>query len=307
MIVASFLGGSLADTRGWTLSHYLPIFESYPYLLPMLLASFFPLISGLTAFFFLEETLPPTPKTTSTTPAPSYRDLITRHIGLVIVTFAVQSLTGLAIRALLPLFCFTPVSSGGLGFNAQQIGLVISQRSFLILLLQVFGFPSLQRHIGTVRLHRWTMMLWIPTFAILPFLNVAARGHQTVLQWAGLLRVYAHRRTRGHLGRWVWCLRAGLTPVCNLMMTNNAAPSPQLLGALNGFSQMTSSLVGVVGPSGASSLFAVSVQQHLLGGYLVWVVIGAIAAVGAVAGWMIRDEDDQKNTRSIRSGCAVAW
>jgi hypothetical protein len=76
-------------------------------------------------------------------------------------------------------------------------------------------------------------------------------------------------------------------------MTNNAAPRPELLGTLNGFSQMTSSVVGVVGPGSANSLFAVSIEKHLLGGHLIWVVFGGVAAIGAAAAYLIEDEKEQ--------------
>lgn len=206
IIIASFLGGQLSNTRGWALSKTFPIFEEYPYLLPMLLASLFPLISGLCALFLLKETLPTKvrkmdeedtvedegvvrrmdgPDSAVTKPASS-RELVTKHIALLIFTFAIQSLVGISLGALLPLFCFTPIGDGGLGMDSESIGNVISQRSVTVLLLQVFGFPWLAKKIGLVRLHRWAMVLWIATFAILPFINLAARSGQNWLVWTEL-------------------------------------------------------------------------------------------------------------------------
>ena len=80
-------------------------------------------------------------------------------------------------------------------------------------------------------------------------------------------------------------------------MTNNAAPRPELLGTLNGFSQMTASVVGVIGPGSANSLFALSIERHLVGGYLVWIVFGSIAAIGAFAAFFMKPEDALGNAK----------
>lgn len=204
MIAAAVLGGSLANTRGWAIARVIPIFETFPYLLPMVLASLFPLMSGTLAFCFLKETLPPkaslvvdeleevaVEQGVANHQAPKQskapvRDLMTRQIILVVGAFAIMSLTVISLGALLPLFCFTPIEQGGLGMGSQSIGAIISSRSVVVLVIQVFCFPGLASRLGIVRLHRWAMSLWIPTFALLPMVNVAARAHQPFLVWRGL-------------------------------------------------------------------------------------------------------------------------
>jgi hypothetical protein len=204
MIFAAVLGGSLANTRGWAIARVIPIFETFPYLLPMVLASMFPLVSGTLAFCFLEETLPPKAspvvdeleEVAMEQGVPNHqalkqskalvRDLMTRHIILVVGAFAIMSLTVIALGALLPLFCFTPIEQGGLGMGSQSIGAIISSRSVVVLAIQVFCFPWLASRLGIVRLHRWAMSLWIPTFTLLPMVNLAARAQQPFLVWGGL-------------------------------------------------------------------------------------------------------------------------
>ncbi len=51
---------------------------------------------------------------------------------------------------------------------------------------------------------------------------------------------------------------------------------------------MVSSIVGFIGPGGATSLFAVSVDHDLLGGDLIWLVLIVIAVFGVVATFMIK-------------------
>jgi hypothetical protein len=189
IIVASYLGGTFANTRGTSIGNAIPLFDKYPYALPMILSSLFPLISGITALFFLKETLPQNLHEDSeevSAEDKSLKKLMTRHISLIIFSFGVLSLLGIGIGALLPLFCFTPVEHGGLGFNAKTIGSVISQRSVSVLIIQMVAFPWFQKRVGTTRLFKWLMTLWIPTMLLMPVCNIFARmGNETML-WVSL-------------------------------------------------------------------------------------------------------------------------
>lgn len=284
IIIAAYIGGTFAGTRGTVIGNAIPLFDKYPYALPMLLSSLFPLISGIAALFFLKETLPADlhkENEQASAEDKSLKKLMTRHISLIIFSFGVLSLLGIGISALLPLFCFTPVDHGGLGFKAKTIGNVISQRSVTVLVIQMVAFPWFQKRVGTTRLFKWLMTLWVPTMLLLPLCNLAARMGNDLLMWAGL-----------YLFMIVGSL-AGMAFVCNLLMTNAAAPSPQLLGAINGYAQVISCLVGIIGPGGFTSLFALSVDKNVLGGNLIWIATTAVAALGAVSGFLIHDPDAQ--------------
>jgi Na+/melibiose symporter-like transporter len=155
----------------------------------MILSSLFPLISGLSALFFLKETLPADLHANNEQASPedkSLKKLMTRHISLIIFSFGVLSLLGVGIGALLPLFCFTSVEHGGLGFDAKRIGSVISQRSVSVLIIQMVAFPWFQKRVGTTRLFKWLMTLWIPTMLLMPLCNIFARMGNETLLWIGL-------------------------------------------------------------------------------------------------------------------------
>jgi len=282
IIIASFIGGTFANTKDWKLAETFPMFRTYPYALPMILSSIAPIIAAVSAFFFLKETLPPTKEEEGGEVVKvdkSLRNLLTRHITLVIVAFGILSLLGIGIGALVPLFCFTPIEHGGLGMDTRTIGSVISQRSVSTLILQTMAFPYLQKKIGTVRLNRWLMSLWIPTMLLMPAINLAARAGNTILMWV-LLYTFM-----------IVGALAGMAFVCNLLLTNAAAPTPQLLGAINGYSQVIACFVGIVGPGGFTSLFAVSVDKNVLGGNLIWLVTSLVALAGAISAFAIKEQD----------------
>ena len=56
-----------------------------------------------------------------------------------------------------------------------------------------------------------------------------------------------------------------------------------------GYSQVLSSGVRVIGPGGASILYAVSISKHILGGYLIWIVTSATAVLGFISAIIIGD------------------
>lgn len=208
ILVASFIGGTFGSSKSFpTLTSAFPIFKTYPYLLPNFLAALLPLLVAIIAAIWLEETLPPkaSPSDVSSEGTltgsddgvtgpddldkeeTSLKALFTPHINAIMFSFAILSLLGGAQTALQPLFAFTPVRDGGLGFGEKEIGIAMSIRSVATIAVQLLAFPALQRTFGTNRLFRWLMVLWLPTYLGLPFLNAIARtGDHPVIVWVGL-------------------------------------------------------------------------------------------------------------------------
>ncbi|KAG9122327.1 hypothetical protein FRC07_001362, partial [Ceratobasidium sp. 392] len=68
-----------------------------------------------------------------------------------------------------------------------------------------------------------------------------------------------------------------------------AAPSRSSLGTLNGISQTTISAIRAIGPASATSLFAVSVQRNLMGGWFVYAVLVGVNLLGLGACFWLKD------------------
>ena len=178
-------------TEHETFRRLFPIFTTYPYLLPCLLAGIFPLISGGLAVLFLKETLErPDPDKISTEPEEQLhtaRELLTTAVKKMLLNFGILALQSTALMGLIPLYCFTPVKDGGLGFGEGNIGKALSIRAVATIVVQIVGFPYLQRRVGTMRLYRLLMALFIPTFLMMPLINVVARLGQPAWVWIGLV------------------------------------------------------------------------------------------------------------------------
>jgi len=109
------------------------------------------------------------------------------------------------------------------------------------------------------------------TFAGLPLLNLLARmgtneegvlteGWVKVALWGGIIVTLALSRV------------AVLSFSLALILIKNASPSPEALGSTNGLSQWFQCMSRSFSPAFVSSLFALSIDNNLLGGYL-WVII----------------------------------
>jgi hypothetical protein len=62
-----------------------------------------------------------------------------------------------------------------------------------------------------------------------------------------------------------------------------AVPSRSAFGATTGLAQTLTSIMRAIGPAGATSLFALSVEHNLLGGALVYAVLCTFCAGGTLA------------------------
>ena len=213
VLLASSIGGSFGNSNRFSkLQNAIPLLRTFPYLLANFLTAIITLIPAVIAGIWLKETLPPkskiildlgpsvdssgndsvddqaesTPPVQPTDESYTYKSLLSRHISALMFSFGILSLLGGVQGSLIPLFCFTPVQNGGLGFTATDIGNTLSLRAIATLSIQLFVFPPLQRAVGTVRLYRWLMCLWIPTYLGYPLLNGLARAGHPVLVWIGL-------------------------------------------------------------------------------------------------------------------------
>ena len=64
------------------------------------------------------------------------------------------------------------------------------------------------------------------------------------------------------------------------MYVSSAAPNRRSLGATNGIAQMIVSIQRTIGPAAFASLFAFSLDNNILGGNFVYVVLIGIVWVG---------------------------
>ncbi|KAF9518491.1 hypothetical protein BS47DRAFT_1358788 [Hydnum rufescens UP504] len=205
---------------------------------------------------------------------PSLFSVLTNDIVALMISNFAMCLASEMLFTLYPLFAFTPIKSGGLGFNEAQIGAYLSVRGVMHIAI-MFLFTPMHRWIGrssALRLYQLSMMMWPLVTLFYPLMNfLAKREGASGSLFNGVMFAFFV----------VWSF-AAFCWTCTGMMTNDACPSPAALAAVNGVIQMSTILSQATAPAFSTSLFAYSIKSDLAGGRLVWVVCFVITCAGSI-------------------------
>lgn len=245
----------------------LQFFRDWPYILPTAIAGIVGFIAALTSFFFLEETLPEELSQNPDKPKMSTWELV-KHPGVPssILAFSWASMLGFGFTALAPVYFYTSVPRGGFGLSERLISLFISLNGIAQALWLLFAFPPLHKRLGTRRLLQGCGIFWGPFMLFFPINNWFLRNDWKAAFWA--------------VAPLVQTIGSGVAiafTACQLAV-NEAAPSPDLLGTLNGVVLVIQPGIRAIAPSLFSSLHATGVKKHILGGQLGMLVLTVLAA-----------------------------
>ncbi|EJC98142.1 MFS general substrate transporter [Fomitiporia mediterranea MF3/22] len=292
-IIGQPMGGLLAHPeRNFTLFD-TPFWRKYPFAFPCFIASTFAIVAVAYGYLVMEETLPSLrrkkrrstygsttlPDTVGTITfehtkraRPSVWSVLTPQVVGALISCSCFAFSSELIFALYPLFAFTPISSGGLGFSEAQIGAQLGFRSITNILVILFYAP-LERRIGTTRTHQLTMTFWPISLAFYPLLNVLAH-HGWEGTW-GLQVVLGIFFT-------TWSF-ASLSWTSGAIVINNSVPFAEALSVLNGAGTMATTLPLAFAPAFVTTMFAFSIKHEaILHGNLIYVILLPIGLVGAV-------------------------
>ncbi|KAG8850236.1 hypothetical protein FRB96_000468 [Tulasnella sp. 330] len=196
------------------------------------------------------------------------REILTPRVTVAVANYATLSLLDIARAALIPLFYATPIEAGGLGFQPSTIGILLGAYGLLNGIMQAIFSARAQRRFGTKTVYVFALLSYIGNFSMLPLMNMLARAkgvESNHLLWA-ILFIQLVLSVTGDAGFG-----------CVFMFITSAAEKSQL-GATNGIAQSVGSLMRTIGPASATSLFALTMENNLLGGQLVYAVFIAMTA-----------------------------
>ncbi|KAG2057778.1 MFS general substrate transporter [Suillus hirtellus] len=282
--IGPLIGGTLARPQDrWPALFANGFWEKFPYFLPCAVAASLFVLAVFVMLIFLEETLPTKrrPKSTSAMlgissdellPQQSMaftplRSLLTPSVVIPIVNYALLALLDISFRALVPLLFSTPTHLGGLGFNPATIGSWLALFGITSGIFQALFFARIVDWIGPKRVFCVSVSCYVPLMVMFPIMSWIVRAGGEV----------DHAITFALL-----CL-TGMQLAWNMafgaifMFITASAPTNNVLGAINGLGQTSASAARVVGPTLATSLFAVSKEHNLLGGNAVFVVLIVLA------------------------------
>ncbi|KAG6872736.1 hypothetical protein C0995_007057 [Termitomyces sp. Mi166 len=306
--IAWSTGGTLGPIIGGSLSRPAERFpelfgnnellKKYPYFLPCAVPATYTAIAWLITFLFFKETLkspvsisrlfklrkakvdspvkgvirsqdsltPQDPDACDEEKPLPLRDLLTPRVLIAAGNYACLSLVDIAFRAIQPLFLSTPIAFGGLGLSPPVIGKILSAYGICNGVFQVFFFAFIHDHFGSKKTFVVGLACAFPCFIAFPMINAMAKSQGvTPFVWAAI------------------ALQALISIGLNLsfgaifIFIAAASPNRASIGATNGLSQMTVSVMRAIGPAATNSLFSLSIEKNYLSGHLVYYVLIAVA------------------------------
>ncbi|KAG2342106.1 MFS general substrate transporter [Suillus weaverae] len=281
------MGGTLARPQDhWPALFSGPFWRDYPYFLPCAVAACLFILALVMMSLFLEETLSTKcrPKFTSTmvgiSSSPdreslaqkpmanmSMRSLLTPSVVIPIANYAMLAFLDISSRAIFPLFFSTPTHLGGLGFDPAAIGSWLAVFGIVDGVFQALFFARIVDWIGPKRLFCISVSCYAPLMALFPIMSwiLCVRGEiDHAITFALLCQLVMLV---------IWHTAYGTI----FLFITASAPTNNVLGAINGLSQTSTSMARAVGPAMATSLFAVSKEHNLLGGNAVFVILIMLA------------------------------
>lgn len=283
-IMGPSIGGFLSRpaTKHPTYFDYT-FFKRFPYFLPCFTVSLFSVVGFFLAFFLLQETLDQQPneatqsgKTYGTSgmlqrpplkprKSSSLRQLMSvPMIRALCASGCALSFFSTAFDVVFVLFCYSPISEGGLAFSISQIGFALAISGAIAALLQVVFMPTILRRVDPAVMYHFCMKLWPCVFLALPFLNIVARRGVAIgdserysfwFLWGGIALTLSVARV------------AFLAYSVNMLLIKAYSPDPASLGSTTALVQFSICFSRAFSPALASAAFTLTSTSPFLGGY----------------------------------------
>ncbi|GKT49039.1 uncharacterized protein ColSpa_09220 [Colletotrichum spaethianum] len=225
-----------------------------------------------------------------------FRRIFTRNV---VMTFAAHFLLAFHVgtfNSLWFVFLSTPTSaapahlpfhfSGGLGMPPQSVGMAMAILGVIGISLQLFVYPRLSAHLGTVKAWRLFLYFFPVTYFLVPYLAVVPTTESALPPgpkggpaiWFAIVGVLLFQV----LGR-TFAL-PGQT-----ILINNCTPHPSVLGTIHGMGQSVSSAARTIGPVLCGYLYGQGLANGIVGA--VWWGLAGVAMLGVLASWAVWEGD----------------
>ncbi|KIY74331.1 MFS general substrate transporter [Cylindrobasidium torrendii FP15055 ss-10] len=292
--IGPILGGLLANPQDrWPIFNDSPLFREHHYLLPCLAAGGLSFAIFIVSLVTLKETHPnlaKKAKPNSRTPllqdgrptvdygaageeghqepakplrSPPLSEVATRSVMVVIGNYCLMSFNNASLDVLTPLMYSTSIPAGGLGLTPFKIGRIMF----------AFGVVNAVMQIGLTSflIRRWGAP---KTFTVSAFCGLLAFTAFSCESYLARLAGYIDWRViLALVVQWSFAIMISPTYGAAHVLIVHSAPSPEALATTNGLAQMLCSATRALAPTAASSLFALSLETHALGGFLVYALL----------------------------------
>jgi hypothetical protein len=159
--------------------------------------------------------------------------------------------------------------NGGLGMTPRSVGLALAIMGFIGIILQFLVYPRINARLGNIQCFRIFCTLFPVAYGLAPFL-VIIPANNSIVSWLLITLVLLVHTT----GR-IFVLPA------TIVLLNNCAPDPSVLGMIHGIGQTTSALFRTLGPICSGYMFGASLEHGVIGA--VWLIMAIMAILGWIA------------------------
>ncbi|KAJ6137235.1 Major facilitator superfamily domain general substrate transporter [Penicillium samsonianum] len=218
-------------------------------------------------------------------PAPK---AFTRQVILAIVAYGILAYHSVSFDQLMPVLLSTPRSdddvvlplkfTGGLGMATKTIGFMLAVQGVYSMIAQLWLFPFVVKHFGTLRTFRFVLLVWPPLYLAVPYLVLLPAKLQMLAVYVSLIS-----KITFHV----------IAFPATAILLANAAPSSKVLGSINGVAASTASLSRAFGPTITGLLHS----KGLDSGYsvLAWWACGLVCLIGAIQSfWMEESPEPER-------------
>ena len=214
-------------------------------------------------------------------------DVFTRDTILLLTTFLISQLANISYNSLYPIFGqASPPAGRDLG--PEEIGVSLAFAGVVTILFQIGIFGLIREKIGNKITYRAGFAGFVIAFVLTPWVgykdgrdgpnNPTTTGRIWLWMELGSVLII---KTVASVG--------GLTSA--LLLITNSAPSPAVLGTLNGLAQTLSAAGRAVGPFLSGSLFTAAVKAKPKGEALAFGVFAGVSFLGFLMSFGIRGAD----------------
>lgn len=217
----------------------------------------------------------------------SFRKVVTRKVCLNMAQRFLQSLHVSAFNSILFSLLPTPKAdskdfhlpfsfTGGLGLSSEKMGLVNTTIGMIGIPLQLFVYPRLIGSLGVRSSYLVFLPLSIVAYLALPYLVLLPDNDALI--WTCLSSVLTMQ-----------VLSRTFVNPATVMLVNDCAPSPNLLGTVHGLASSISSVARIMGPTVGGVVLGWGLA-HSLVALPLW-LLGILAGLNWCILWWIEDVD----------------
>jgi MFS family permease len=180
--------------------------------------------------------------------------------------------------------------TGGLAFPPSTLGFAMAILGFLGIILQILLYPRVNARYGLLKSTRWSLLVFPLAYFLAPYLSLLVRSVNV-----DAITADANSNTSPGAALWfgitlVLLLQVGARTFAmpgTILLINNSAPHPSMLGTVHGLGASTSSAFRTIGPIVTGYWYGVGLRQGMVG--FGWWALSLVSVVGCLCSFWAKD------------------